>query len=479
MYEYSDKSRGSVANDETEWSHDTFVFFNDKMNTPQDPKIGGLAAALDAVRKELLDLGLRNPLLNYRALKSRGLEFNQARGSDIYKALLGGGKHFSFRALEDRQDRSGKTIFDGDAADSNGGPVETALHTALTGKQLESRLLATYYAARTSLEEQGVNTLFLAIGMLNWLEDDSSEEVHRAPLILIPVELERSSTRERFKMKYNGDEIDSNESLAELVKQSFSFRLPEMPEIEDLDVSDYLSVVAEAVSGQRGWSVDRESTVLGFFSFSKFLMYRDLDPSTWPDEKPLLAQDLLNNLLGIGNLGGNGSAYSESDFIDDHLAKGNSQQVVDADSSQTIALLDVAAGHNMVIQGPPGTGKSQTIVNAIAEALGSGKRVLFVSEKMAALDVVKRRLDHAGLGPACLELHSNKTNKKAVIEELKRTMQVRPPQTPRMESELATLDDTRRRLNDYCQAVNLAVGKSGETPCSLYGRLLPLQSRLT
>jgi hypothetical protein len=132
--EYSDKSRGSVANDETEWSHDTFVFFNDKMNTPQDPKIGGLAAALDAVRKELLDLGLRNPLLNYRALKSRGLEFDQARGSDIYKALLGGGKHFSFRALEDRQDRSGKTIFDGDAADSNGGPIETALHTALTGK---------------------------------------------------------------------------------------------------------------------------------------------------------------------------------------------------------------------------------------------------------------------------------------------------------------------------------------------------------
>jgi very-short-patch-repair endonuclease len=438
------------------------------MNTPPEKIREGLAAALDAVRKELLDLGLRNPLLNYRALKSRGLEFQGARGADTFQALVGTGEHFTFRSLEDGPAPS--------SADDH--VVKPVFHTALSAKQLEARLLATYYAARTSLEEQGVNTLFLAIGMLCWLEDDNSEEVHRAPLILIPVELERANARERFRMKYNGDEIGTNVSLAELVKQSFSIRLPEMPEIEDLNVSEYLEAVAKEVSGQRRWSVDRESIVLGFFSFSKFLMYRDLDPATWPAEKSLLAQGLLENLLGVGNLGGNGSAYSKSDFVDDHLGKGSSQQVVDADSSQTIALLDVAAGHNMVIQGPPGTGKSQTIVNAIAEALGAGKRVLFVSEKMAALDVVKRRLDYVGLGPACLELHSNKTNKKAVIEELKRTMHVRPPQTPRVESEMAALDETRRRLNEYCQAVNQPVGKSGETPCSLYGQLLPLQSRL-
>jgi hypothetical protein len=159
------------------------------MNTPAEMRFEGLAAALDAVRKELLDLGLRNPLLNYRPLKSRGLEFNEARGAHTYHALVGGGKHFSFRALEDCQDRSGETLFKDDSKESGGEPIETALSTSITGKQLESRLLATYYAARTSLEEQGVNTLFLAIGMLHWLEDDSSEEVHRAPLILIPVEL--------------------------------------------------------------------------------------------------------------------------------------------------------------------------------------------------------------------------------------------------------------------------------------------------
>ena len=129
--------------------------------------------------------------------------------------------------------------------------------------------------------------------------------------------------------------------------------------------------------------------------------------------------------------------YGESDFIDNYLDDRKLFQVVDADSSQTIALLDIADEHSMVVQGPPGTGKSQTIVNAIAQAIGAGKRVLFVSEKMAALEVVKRRLDAIGLGPACLELHSNKTNKKAVIEELRRTVQVRESQMPRVESELA------------------------------------------
>lgn len=345
-------------------------------------------------------------------------------------------------------------------------------------KQLQTRLLATYYAARTSIEEQGVNTLFLALGLLRWHDNDSTEETHRAPLILIPVELQRSNARERFHLKYSGEELGDNVSLGEFLKQSFGIRFPELPDSEDLDVATYFNAVEKAIASQTQWSIDRDAVALGFFSFSKFLMYRDLDSSTWPDEKTLLGQDLLNNLLGAGTLGGNASAYGESDFVDNHLADKNVFQVVDADSSQTIALLDVSNGHHMVIQGPPGTGKSQTIVNVIAEALAAGKRALFVSEKMAALEVVKRRLNAVGLGPACLELHSNKSNKKAVIEELRKTAQIREPQMPRIESELAALEESRRRLNEYCQAVNLPVEKSNETPCSLYGRLLPVQTRL-
>lgn len=456
------------------------------MSDSPQPRLEGLTAILNDVRKELLDLGLRNPLLNYRLLKSRGLEVVDESPADVFRLLVVEGKRFSFSPLDDPGASHADESTPDDGADfeltserSGKRFTDTHLQTSLNSKQLQTRSLATYYAARTSIEEQGVNTLFLALGMLLWQDTDSTEETHRAPLILIPVELERSNARERFHLKYSGEELGDNVSLGEFLKQSFGIRFPELPDSEDLDVATYFTDVEKAVASQTRWSIDRDAVVLGFFSFSKFLMYRDLDPSTWPDEKTLLGQDLLNNLLGTGTLGGSGSAYGESDFVDNHLVDRNVFHVVDADSSQTIALLDVSNGHHMVIQGPPGTGKSQTIVNVISEALAAGKRTLFVSEKMAALEVVKRRLNAVGLGPACLELHSNKSNKKAVIEELRKTAQIREPQMPRMESELSALEESRRRLNEYCQAVNLPVGKSTETPCSLYGRLLPIQTRLT
>src|SRR5206468_5882639 len=92
--------------------------------------------------------------------------------------------------------------------------------------------------------------------------------------------------------------------------------------------------------------------------------------------------------------------------------------IYDADSSQHSALVDALAGKNLVIEGPPGTGKSQTITNLIAAALVSGKTVLFVAEKLAALEVVRNRLDKAGLGLFCLELHSHRTQKKEFLEDL-------------------------------------------------------------
>jgi very-short-patch-repair endonuclease len=449
------------------------------MSAPSPPRFDKLPAILNDVRKELLDLGLRNPLLNYRLLKSRGLEVVDEKPAEIYRILAAEGKRFSFLPAADDDTVEDAAPLEVPSEDSDARFTDTYLQTSLTSKQLQARLLATYYAARTSIEEQGVNTLFLALGMLHWQEADSSEEPHRAPLILIPVELERSNVKERFRLKYSGEELGSNTSLVEFLKQSFALQFPELPETEELDIAGYFDTARKATSSQSKWSIDDSAITLGFFSFSKLLMYRDLDPATWPDELSILSQDLLNDLLGTGTMAGRGSAYSDSDFVDTLLDGRKPLQVVDADSSQTIALLDVADGHQMVVQGPPGTGKSQTIVNAIAEALAAGKRILFVSEKMAALEVVKRRLDAVGLGPACLELHSNKTNKKAVIEELRRTTQIREPQFPRMESELAKLGETRRRLNEYCVAVNLPVAQSGETPCSLYGRLLHISARLS
>jgi hypothetical protein len=176
-------------------------------------RVEGLTAILNDVRKELLDLGLRNPLLNYRLLKSRGLEVADTPAADVYRLLVVEGKRFSFLPLDDRGESHADESTPDDIADFDGPPehsgkrfTDTHFQTSLNSKQLQTRLLATYYAARTSIEEQGVNTLFLALGMLHWQDTDSTEETHRAPLILIPVELERSNARERFHLKYSGRE---------------------------------------------------------------------------------------------------------------------------------------------------------------------------------------------------------------------------------------------------------------------------------
>src|SRR6185312_8852733 len=177
---------------------------------------------------------------------------------------------------------------------------------------------------------------------------------------------------------------------------------------------------SDAISIESDWSIDTDSVVIGFFSFSKFLMYRDLDPTVWPTSSGLLSHDVLQNLLGSNSFSGDPSLLSDNDFLDDLPNAAEAVHVMDADSTQTLALLDVDSGRSMVVQGPPGTGKSQTIVNLIAGAIEKGKTVLFVSEKKAALEVVKKRLDKCGLGNACLELHSNKAKKKELIAELKR-----------------------------------------------------------
>ena len=151
---------------------------------------------------------------------------------------------------------------------------------------------------------------------------------------------------------------------------------------------------------------------------------------------------------------------------------------MDADSSQILAMMDVERGLNLVIEGPPGTGKSQTITNLIAQCLSRDQKVLFVSEKLAALEVVKRRLDGIGLGAACLELHSNKANKKAVLQELQTTLSSSEPNGAGATISIEVLEDTRRRLNAYAENLHTPVGSSGKTVYRLFGELARLKQRL-
>ncbi|MCI0396870.1 MAG: DUF4011 domain-containing protein, partial [Chloroflexi bacterium] len=416
---------------------------------------------VNIAREELLDLSLRNTLINYRPLKSKGVEVIDERPEEVFRLLVSETRLMSFLPVpekdegveEDQQEEvaSGEILLKQPEEDNN---VEVGiaerhtdehLQTPYTSTNLQKRLLNTFYMARTYIEEQGVNVLYLALGMLQWYESSNSNIVRQAPLVLIPVELSRSNVRARFRIEYTEDDIGGNLSLRAKLRAEFSLVLPELSENEELNVQDYFDRVAQAIAPQPRWSVNRTAIALGFFSFGTFLMYNDLDANNWPKGTRPSAHPLLRALL-LEGFHEPAATIGDEEPIDKYVSPQDNYQVVDADSSQTLAILDVKRGRNLVIQGPPGTGKSQTITNLIAEALGQDKTVLFVAEKMAALEVVKRRLDESGLGDACLELHSHKANKKAFLDELRRTLDLGRPKTRDYAADLQALIDNRDRL---------------------------------
>lgn len=424
------------------------------MDTPFTADIG---LRLDKARKDLLDLGLRNSLLNYRPPKTRGVEIVGANTDEVFESLVS--ERASLPFLHDQSRGS------------------AGLPTRIEEEALKRRLLATMLAAKAHIEERGSNILFLALGMLHWFEDDASSKELRAPLLLVPVELERNSARERFTLKVGDEDIEENLSLATKLRNDYGVKLADLPDLEDLDLGEWFNGIADAVGGLRRWRVEPDEISLGFFSFGKFLMYKDLEPEAWKLDEQTEAPPLLSALLGDG-FSSEPSPVGEDEYLDHLIAPDALAQVVDMDSSQALALLDIRAGRHLVIQGPPGTGKSQTITNVIADALSQGKRVLFVAEKMAALEVVKRRLDKVGVGDACLELHSHTANKKALLHELRRTVQLGRPHAAQGRFDLEQYTHLRDQLNAYCTAVNEPVGETDYTPQQLMGELVAIRRAL-
>ncbi len=443
--------------------------------------INSIQTILDAAREELLDLSLRNPLINYRLLRARGVEIFDESPPDVYRILVEEGRAMSFLPKPEPEKDDNLQLFEEDQSENDSARyTDNRLQTNHLSEDFQKRLLNTYYTARTAIEEQGVNTLYLALGMLQWYASESSDIPRYAPLILIPVEIDRASVQARFRIRYTEEDIGTNLSLQEKLKTEFGLQFPDLPDADDLEqsnIQDYYQTVDAAINGLKRWSVDETAIALGFFSFAKFLMYRDLDTTNWHNDF-LTQHPVLQPLLTTGFQEPK-STIPDDAQLDGHLNPIETHHVVDADSSQALAIHDVSQGRNLVIQGPPGTGKSQTITNLIAEAIAKGKRVLFVAEKMAALEVVKRNLDKVGLGDACLELHSHKMNKKTVVDELKRILELGEPQTIALEEEVRLLLNNRDNLNGYCQAVNTPIGESGIKPYQAYGELLAVKRRLS
>lgn len=377
---------------------------------------------IDDWRRTLLDLSPRNRLLYFKSGRATRIQITNPPPEELYKSLVGEEKALDFPYSTgvdiggfNLRDPSKERIQITEADLYLSPPIVTPGDLRELFKKLERLRRGT----RTIFEEQGVHTLFLALGAISWMDSKTGEEV-LSPLLLLPVALERS--KERFKIRAFEEEVEVNPVLTYFLQTNFQIELPEFEDETEKTVSsgaigDYFAKVQKKIF-KRGWEV-RKETWLAQFAFHKLPMYRDLEG----EEVAKLARNhpVVSPLCGVPKVLEN--SKFEIKEIENLYASPETFPVLDTDSSQLEVLERVRRGETIVVQGPPGTGKSQTIVNIIAQSLREGEKVLFLSEKRAALEVVFRRLQGVGLADFCLDLHSHETNRRNIVENLMETLE--------------------------------------------------------
>jgi len=317
------------------------------------------------------------------------------------------------------------------------------------GARLRSILRNLYRRSRTDFDERGVRILFLTLGTLEWKEVEQTEII-KSPILLVPVELKRDSINDPFELCPVDEEIVINPALAVKLGDDFKIELPPVPDDwESVPLERFFDDFRGQVE-KYGWTV-KQDCWLGLFSFHKLVIYHDLKSHGGSLEAHPIVRCLCEEERQSA-----ASEPPEPRELDKKISPDTSFLVADADSSQLVCIEAVKSGNSLVIQGPPGTGKSQTITNLVSEFIARGKSVLFVSEKMAALEVVFQRLQNAGLGHFCLQLHSHRANKREVIQELYKThCEQLQPQKGLTDFEAKQLVERRKKLNDYVHSLHL------------------------
>ena len=419
---------------------------------------------IDAWQRKLLDLTKRNSLL---ALKDKALAI-KLYCPDIgsMEDSLADGASFKFLSAEESplndRERSEETfrlqagsgIHKEYALEQLNGNV---LLANMSSKKLEQNSINLFRKSKTDLEEGGSNTLYLALGMLRWKENPDDDRSYHAPLILIPAELTRSSARAPVKIRQLPDEPPIfNMTLIEFLYTEHSIDLNQfrdsLPEDESgVDVALIWSTVRAAIAEQSGFEVV-EDLVLASFSFAKYLMWKDLKDRLDDLKDNPFVKHLVDHLQDTYV---QDASFVLRNEVDEKIDPVKVFTPLNCDSSQLVAVEASGRPQDFVLEGPPGTGKSETIANIICHNMALGRKVLFVAEKMAALHVVYRRMEKIGLDHLCLELHSNKANKKAVLEQLR----VATGRRIDTESEgwvesVTTLKEKRDRLNEFVQELH-------------------------
>lgn len=373
--------------------------------------------------RKLLDLGLRNTLVNMRMSKTM-IPLLSPSLDETENVLASGSDFAVFPRPADWHIPASELGFEnmhdlGSFAELIQSEFKAKrLRSSLGDAELTRTIRELYRSSKTVMEENGSNTLYLALGLLRWYETDRSTKPRYAPIVLLPVELIRKSAALGYVIRLRDDEPQMNITMLEKLKQDFDIvihGLDPLPQDEHgIDIRRVLTVLRKAIMCRPRWDV-LESSYLGIFSFSQFVMWNDIRNR---------ADDLAENKIVRSLMDGKLAWDAEPMEIADRVPEEGVLLPLPADASQLFAIQAACRNESFVLHGPPGTGKSQTITALIANALAQDKTVLFVAEKMAALEVVQKRLTAIGIEPFCLELHSNKAKKKAVLEQLNRVTEV-------------------------------------------------------
>lgn len=470
-----------------------------------------ISNALNDIREKLLDTSKKNKLLNFRRNKS-SLVIVGRQPEQVFKRLLSDGKSMLFKSLPEPEEKiEGEDSVDLPRTKDqlvaqavryaeidireelppimqpegviSQIPAYNNLQTKLFMPELETRLRKIRSKAQSIIQETGQNQFYLALGFLQWKEREDVNKTYEAPLVLMPVQIKKGRIDAKtrcysYSAKYTGEDLIPNLSLAEKLKRE-NLVLPDFEDEEvvakvnghyEVDLEKYVKAVANTIENMKGWKVSRK-IVAGFFTFAKLLMYLDLDPKRWPIADHKIIRELLEGREATSD------TEKQEDLNEDQSIE-SLPLVADADSSQTEAIAKALDGANMIIQGPPGTGKSQTITNLIASFMNQGKSVLFIAEKMAALEVVHRNLENVGLSDFCLELHSHRVNKKKVVENLKKRSKRRFSNTSSIEAHSAELQRLRENLGNYVELIQSCVGPNGETLFDVFWKVEQLRAQL-
>lgn len=356
-----------------------------------------------------------------------------------------------------------------DAESSGIDEADSGLQALYYPDELESRCRKLEKEGKSAFEEKGLKIIYLVMGYLEYPDQINSDKIFNAPLISIPINLVKvGADKKTGAMKYaifhNGDELNDNLSLREKLKRDFNLHLPNFLNLEggfeefESELERYFSELEMLIEGKPNWKLKYEASI-ALLSFAKQVFIEETKEDSWTSNGTLNSfidhEGIKAIYEGVSSANPNADYDTLDEYDIDKHPQENLPLIYDADSSQHSAIIDVLEGKSIVIEGPPGTGKSQTITNLIAALISSGKKVLFISDKLAALKVVKKRIENVGLGDFCLEIHSSKARTKDLLDEIQKRVELKINLSRRDLIEKSSLCQSKKEaLKTYKELIN-------------------------